>query len=431
MTSTLASLPCLRRLACTCALSAGLALPLQASPQGTSPAVGPGVSPVVTWDAAAVYGSAAQAPTLRKLQPAELQRARQRASQFFDALLPVPEFSHPRTEATYLTSFAVVEEPGRVLQEFVAYASNPRDVRRRADGALWGVMGGSHRLLFMYLNRPPGADKLAEREHNAYARQVGLGETTHGYFVAPRTWAEVGGGRVHGGYLVITRDGQPALVPAPLGTLLQADIATHRKTVADLERGWAASLRELAASMTPEAIVARRAKREARWKTETRDPAALARRLDAAERTDEVDTERQRERMTPPEQRDPKSVYWGPRLALQTLEQQLASLDAGTAQAAACGWRDTRFHPGQDVRWAAAGPTAPAGCLPMVQIRTDLLAGPGAADDPRLFTAWLGEEHCGQFWHADIARLGSMRCQHHLPLLRGLDWAALRRSWGW
>ena len=280
----------------------------------------------------------------------------------------------------------MVEEPGRVLQEFVAYASNPRDVRRRADGALWGVMGGSHRLLFMYINRPPGADKLAEREHNAYSRQVGLGETTHGYFVAPRTFAEVGGGRVHGGYLVITRDGQPALVPVPLGTLLQADIATHRKTVAD----------------------------------ETRDPAALARRLDAAERTDEVDAERQRERMTPPELRDPKSVYWGPRLALQSLEQQLATLDAGTAQAAACGWRDSTFHPGQDVRWAAAGPAAPAGCLPMVQIRADLLASPGAADEPRLFTAWLGEEHCGQFWHADIARLGSIRCQHHLPLLRGL-----------
>lgn len=416
------------------ALSAALAtllwLPSQAAAQGTA-AVGPGASPIVTWDPESVYGGVARTPPLRRLQAAELGTARLRASQFFDALKAVPQFGQPATEATYLTSWAVVNEQRLVEQDFVAYASNPRDVRRRADGALWGVMGGSHRLLFMYTNRLPGADKLAPREQHAFARQVGQGDPTHGFFVQPQPVADVGGGQVYGGYLAITRDGRPPLAPVPIGTLLQADIQTQRKAVADLEHGWAASLRELEASMTPDAAAARRAKRQARWSTETRDPAALTRRLDAAERSDEADAQRQRERMTPPPQRDPKSVYWGPRLALQALEQQWAALDATSAQAGACGWRDSAFHPGQDVRWAVAGPGAPAGCQTMVQIRTDLLAGARRPDEVLLFTAWLGEEQCGQFWHADIVKLGSTRCQHHLPLLRGLDWATVRRSWGW
>ena len=123
--------------------------------------------------------------------------------------------------------------------------------------------------------------------------------------------------------------------------------------------------------------------------------------------------------------------YWGPRLALQALEQQLARLDATGRQAAACGWRDTTFHPGQDVRWAVAGAGAPANCLPMVQIRADLLTGARKPDEVLIFIAWLSEEHCGLVWPGDAGLRGSLRCAHHLPLLRGIDWAALRQSWGW
>jgi len=78
-----------------------------------------------------------------------------------------------------------------------------------------------------------------------------------------------------------------------------------------------------------------------------------------------------------------------------------------------------------------AGAGAPATCLPMVQVRPDLLAGGKRADEVLLFSAWLGEEHCGLAWHGDAGPRGSRRCAHHLPLLRGMDWAALRQSWGW
>ncbi len=398
---------------------------------GAQAQVGPGMSPIVTWDPDLVYGGVARQPTARALTAAETRLAQQRAGQFFDVLKAVPAFSQPASTATYLTSWAVVNDARLVEQQFVAYASNPRDVRRRPDGALWGVMGGVHQLMFMYTNRLPNATNLVEREHNAFSRRVGDGSAAQGWFVQPRQVAELGGGQLYGGYLVITHDGRPALAPVPIGTLLEADIATHRKTIADLERGWASSLRELEASMTAEAIVARRAKREAHWRKETRDPAALAKRLDAAARTDEVDTQRQRERMSVPATQDPRSVYWGPRLAMQTLERQLAALDANGRQAAACGWRDTTFHPGQDVRWAPAGAGSPANCLPMVQVRSDLLAGARRPDEVQVFIAWLSEEQCGLAWNGETGPRSSNRCPHHLPLLRGIDWSALRRSFGW
>lgn len=393
--------------------------------------VGPGMSPIVTWDPETVYGGVGRMPSARPLSADESQRARQRAGLVFDVLKAVPAFSQPATTATYLTSWAVVNDSRLVEQQFVAYASNPRDVRRRADGALWGVMGGVHQLLFMYTNRAPNAANMTEREHNAFTRQVDVGGPTKGFFVQPRLVAQLGGGQLYGSYLIITRDGQAALTPVPIGTLLERDIAFQRKTIADQERGWANSLGELEVSMTPEAVAARRAKREAHWQKETRDPAALAKRLDAAARTDEADTQRQRERLSAPATPDPRSVYWGPRLALQALEQQLAKLDEAGRQAGACGWRDTAFHPGQDVRWAIGGSSAPPNCLPMVQIRADLLAGAGRTDEVRIFIAWMGEEHCGLAWNGDTGPRGSSRCAHHLPLLRGIDWVALRKSWGW
>lgn len=417
--------PCAAKL---CRLLAGLALLTVACAQAQ---VDPGMSPVVTWDAEIVYGGVGRTPTTRPLAAAELATAKRRAGQFFDVLKALPAFSQPTSTATYLTSWAVVNDSRLVEQQFIAYASNPRDVRRRADGALWGVMGGVHQLLFMYTNRAPNAANMTEREHSAFTRLVDVGGPTRGFFVQPRLVAELGGGQLYGSYLVITHDGRPALAPAPIGTLLDADIAFQRKTTADQERGWAHSLRELEASMTPEAITARRAKREAHWQKETRDPTALAKRLDAAARTDEVDTQRQRERMSAPAKQDPRSVYWGPRLALQALEQQLAKLDAAGRQAGACGWRDTAFHPGQDVRWAVSGTGAPANCLPMVQIRSDLLAGAGKPDEVRVFMAWMSEDHCGLAWEGETRPRTSLRCAHHLPLLRGIDWAALRKSWGW
>ncbi|HRD99375.1 MAG TPA: hypothetical protein PLA97_23575, partial [Rubrivivax sp.] len=299
--------------------------------------VGPGMSPIVTWDYYSVFGSGAHPPTARPLSAAETALARQRAVQFFDVLKRVPEFSQPSAAATYLTSWAVVTPQRMVSQSFVAYASDPRDTRRRADGALWGVLGGSHQLMFMDTNLPPNADKLAERQHNDFARQVGEGEPTHGYFIQPKVVAEVGGGQLLGGYLLITRDGKPALGPVPIGTLLDMDIARHRKTIAELEAGWARSLRELDATMTPEAVAARRAKREAAWQKETRDPAAMVKRLDAAARSDDMDAQRQRDFRSVPATQDPRSIYWAPRLALQALERQAGALDATGRLAPACG----------------------------------------------------------------------------------------------
>jgi hypothetical protein len=390
----------------------------------------PGMSPIVTWDPEIVYGGSARLPTARPMTAAELKLSRERAERFFDALKSAPVFAQPERHVTHLDSWATVSPEGVLEQQSVAYWTRPADARRRADGAFWGVMGGVHKLIFIYTNRPPNAANLAEREHNAFQRQIGLGASHKGYFVEPRVYGQIGGGAVYGGYFIATRDGRPALVPATLAALLEVDIAMLKKRVADNERGFASALRELDTSMTPEAVAARRAKRAAAWAKEARGPAAMAQRLDAAARTDDADYERQKAYRTAPPTPDPRNVHWGPRLALQSLEQQLAGLDAAGRQAQACGHTDTAFPADLAVRWAAAGTGAPAGCRPMVRIRDDLI-GPGKPEDVRIFIAWLGEEHCGQAFGGAPMKLARTSCPLFTPLLRDLDWVALRRSFGW
>lgn len=240
-------------------------------------------------------------------------------------------------------------------------------------------------------------------------------------------YASVGGGTVYAANLVITRDGRSALAPAPLGRLLELDIARLKQQVAETERLGGSALRELEASMTPEAVAARRARREAAWARETRDPAAMLRRLDAAERTDQADYERQKTRLAGSERPDPKDVRWGARLALQAMEAQLAALDAAGRAAPACGWRDTQFPRLLDVRWAARGPSEPPECQAMAALRDDLL-GPGRPEDVRIVTAWLRDARCGRLW--DQAPADSV-CGRIGATLRELDWAALRRALGW
>ncbi len=402
-------------------------LPLAAAAQGL---VQPGMSPIVTWNPTSVYGANAGPPTARPMTPAELKLSRERAERFFQSLQRVPSFAQPELHATHLDSWAIVTPEGVLVQQTVPYWSRPADTRRRADGALWGVLGGVHELMFTYTNQPPNAANLREREHNAFDRRIAADAAYKGYFVEPRVYGQAGGGTVYGGYFIATRDGSTALAPAPLGALLEIDIEMLKKRQADNEAGFARTLRELDASMTPAAVAARRAKREAAWAKETRDPAAMARRLDAAARTDEADHERQKAYRTPPPTPDPRNVHWGPRLALQALEQQLAALDTAGRGAPACGHVDASFPVDLAVRWAAVGPGAPAGCRPMVRIRDDLV-GPGKPEDVRIFIAWLGEEQCGQAWGGAAMKLRSTACPLYVPLLRDLDWPALRRSFGW
>jgi len=240
-----------------------------------------------------------------------------------------------------------------VEQDFTVYWSAPNDVRRRADTSLWSVLGGAHRLLYFTTNRVPEARKLEDR---ATRGKFGRDRDSHGVpqdsFAQPRVLGEADGGTVYADMIIFTRDGRSALEAAALGPLLEAEAQRLRKFVAQQDAGFASSLRQLGGSMTPQAIAARRAKREERWKTESRDPAALAQRLDAAARTDEADTARQRPQMTEPAARDPRSAWWGPRLALATTEATLAGLDSAARNAPACGRVDPAFSTGNGVRCA-------------------------------------------------------------------------------
>lgn len=391
------------------------------------PVPGPGMSPIVTWDPESVYGGIARPATVRPMTPAELKLSRERAEALFKALQAVPVFASPPRHASFMTSWAHLERGPLLQQKFVVTWGDPRDTRRRADGAYFGVMGGALEQLFVDTNRLPAADKLGPEGRNDFERRIREGDQDVVLYAEPRVHGQAGGGSVYGSWFVATRDGRSPLAPVPLALLLEMDIARLHKRAADSERSFAASLRELEASMTPEAIAARRAKREKAWARETKDPAAMARRLDAAERTDQADTERQRARLTPPPTPDPRSPHWDAKLALQALTQSLAALDAAGRNAPACGAMDAAFSPELAVRWYAAGPGAPADCQPMVRLRADLI-GPGKPEEVRVFAAWLRDGHCGKFWEAPPQ---DKVCSRINTTLRGLDWAAVRRSLGW
>lgn len=387
--------------------------------------IAPQMSPIVTFDAA----RDARPPTERPLSAAELKLIRERADAFYDVLKLAPSFRQPTSRVTLLTSWAVVEK-GAVSQSYTAYWSSPRDVRRRADSSLWPVVGGGHNLLYFNTNWAPTADKLEDRATRGnFARELPGSGGPDKAFAMPRVLGEVGGGTLYADMLVLTRDGRSALEPAPLGPLLEAEQQRLRKLVTEQEAGFAKSLQELEVSMTPAAVAARRAKRAERWSKETRDPAALAKRLDAAERSDESDDQRQKERLSEPAVREPKSVWWGPRLALQAAEQRLGALDAAGRSAPACGRTDPAFSAGYDVRYEPAQGAAPD-CLPMVRVRPGLVEPRRPTSEVQMVTVWFRESVCGlPLASGQPPQRGP--CENIVPLMREVDWSALRRTWGW
>lgn len=387
----------------------------------------PQMSPIVTFDP---DREGSRPPTARPLTPAELKLARERADAVYEAVKATPVFREPGERITLMTSWATVSPQRAVEQDFTAYWSAPNDVRRRADGSLWPVLGGAHRLLYFTTNQAPATHKLVDRATRGnFSRDAGSNGLQIDAFAMPRVLGELGGGTVYADLIVFTRDGRSVLEPASLGPLLQSEVQRLHKLVTQQEAGFAGSLRELEASMTPQAVDARRAKREERWKTETRDPVALAKRLDAAHRTDEWDYARQKERMSEPATRDPKSVWWSPRLALEAAQSRLDSLDAAGQRAAACGRVDAAFLAHDAVRFEPlAG--ASADCVPMVQVRRDLIDPKRPTSDVQLLTVWSRESLCGvPLASGEPPQRGN--CVQVGPLLRDIDWAAVRRAIGW
>ena len=300
------------------------------------PPLTPQMSPIVTWDP---DRESSRPPTKRPLTAAELKAARARADRFYDLVKATPSFSQPAKHVTLVTAWPIVLDGGALSEHFYAYRSAPKDVTGRTDGSLWPKMGGAHSLLFFQTNYPPLASHLEDRAVARYTRTIENDGPSYQVFSQPRTFGELGGGTLYNGILAITRDGRSILEPAPLGPILTGEIARYQKSIADLDRGTKSSLEQLEASMTPQAKAERRAKRAERWKTQFRKPATLASELDAADKSDEADYQRQKERLTPPAARDPKSVYMGSAPALEALEKRLASLDdAGRGAAPAAGW---------------------------------------------------------------------------------------------
>ena len=390
--------------------------------------IGPGMSPIVTFDPD--RGMISRPPTQRPLTAAELKLARERAERFWDVVKVSPSFSQPRSQATYLTSWAVIDHNGGFNQSLYAYWSDPRDVRRHKDGALYGVMGGVHDLLYIETNFE--FDDIVDRSTaGEFSRGVGR---NGGFkvFAAPRVFGELAGGTVYLDMIVFTRDGRSALEAAPLGPLLDGEVATLRKRVATMETDWVKSLQQLEASMTPQSMAERLARREARFRQDRprADEATMQREMEAAARGDEFAYRREKERLSVPATRDPKSIYWGPRLALDAVEQRLGSLDATAREAPACGRIDPAFRSGDQVRFEPVS-AALTDCVPMVRVRRDLIDRKRPITEVQLMTIWFRERRCGVWWGSGLNRGDEQACRAMVALLREVDGAAVRRAVGW
>jgi hypothetical protein len=389
------------------------------------PPLTPQMSPIITWDP---DRDGSRPPTERALTAIEMKAARSRADRFYVLVKATPGFSSAPKHVTLVTAWPIVWD-GAVQDRLYVYWSAPKDTLRRADGSLWPKMGGAHTIVYFQTNTAPMAAHLEDRATRGnFSRGFEESGRTSGVFAQPRTFGQVGGGTLYNEMLVITRDGRPALEPAPIGPLLEVEIARLSKVVGEIDRGTKRSLDQLEASMTPEAKAERRARRAERWKTQYRNPDTLARELDAADKSDESDYQAQKARLSAPATRDPKSTYWGPRLALEAAEKQKASLDAAGRQGGACGRVDPAFTAENGVRFEPVG-SGGSTCVPMVRIRQDLVdrTRPG---EVQLLTVWMSESPCGEQF-AGKPSLQSNRCDVAVPLLRELDWSAMRTVMGW
>lgn len=393
--------------------------------------VGPGMSPIVTFDPD--RGMISRAPTQRALSAAELRLARERAERFWDAVKAAPGFSQPQGLSTYLTSWAVIDPLGGFNQNFIAYWSDPRDVRRHKDGAWYGAMGGAHQLLYFETNLVPADHYFADAATRGnFSREFASDGRNGSVFAAPRSFGEIGGGTIYSDVIVLTRDGRSALEPAPLAPLLEAEIARLGKQVAEADAGTARAQQQLEASMTPQAIAERRARREEHFRRQRprADEATMAREMEAAARSDESDYQRQKERLGVPAARDPRSAHWAPRLAIDALEQRLRSLGAEHRDAAACGRIDAAFAAAHQVRYELAS-AAGADCVPMLRVRRDLIDRRRPPTEVQLLTVWFRGGRCGERWTGPPPTNPRDSCTHMLALLREMDWAAARRAIGW
>jgi hypothetical protein len=300
-------------------------------------------------------------------------------------------------------------------------------MRRKPDGVLTPKLGGAHEGLSFELNFVPRelGDRATAGDFNRSGRDLQHG----GYFAQPRVLGEVGGGTVFADVIMLTRDGSSVLEPALIGDLLDLEIERLTKRVAEIERGFAENIRSADASMTPEKVAERRAKRAAAWQRETRDAAALTQRLDAAHRTDLVDVERTRASFTIPSTPDPRHAYWGLKLALNAAEQLAAALGLPGRVFPACARVEPGFVSGNGVRFLVAGSTPD--CVPMMQVRADLLDPKTPVTDVQLITVHFRGSLCGEVIGGARPMPSDGKCAYAVPLLREMDWLAVRRAVGW
>jgi hypothetical protein len=394
----------------------------------------PQLSPGVSWEP---YGPLTRPVGLRRLNAAELALARQRYDGFYAAFKASEHFRTPRDRVHMVTSSAAIEPPGEnnrgrgplLQQSITAYWTVPRDVNRLPSGILTPKMGGAHELVYFELNRLPRADLLEDRAtYGDYSRGVASGRHG-GFFAQPRTMGPLGGGTVYADEIVLTRDGRSVLVPAPLGPLLELEITRLAEIVRNNERIEADRRVEAEAMMAADKVAERRARREAIWGRETRDPAALARRLDASHASDIAEAERLRRDAELPAQPDPRHRSWGPRLALEAAKGLAASLDAAGRQQPACAYKEPGTLSLAAPRFAAAG--SRPDCVPMVQVRDDVLDATRPLEEVQVLTVSFVGSRCGEVIGGLRPLPTAGRCGHGVPLLREMDWAAVRRAMGW
>ena len=372
---------------------------------------------------------------LRRLTPAELRLAQQRAAGAHAAFAAALSFRTPVDRAHLVTSDAGIEpatgsDRRPVLrQDITAYFTVPRDARRRANGVLAPKLGGAHDLVYFVLNTVPTADQFVDRatagdfSRGVQPRMMG------GVFAAPRLLDTLAGGFVYADLLVFTRDGRSPLEPAPIGPLLDVEIPRLQVIVSDAERASAERIREAEASLAPDAVAERRAKRDSVWRRETPDPAVLTQRLDAAHRSDVASVEETRRQFAIPATPDPLHRYWGPRLALDAARALADSLGPEGRTRPACGWTQGETDRSDAVRYAVVG-TRDA-CVPMMRVREDLIDPTRPLTEVQLFIVTFRGSNCGEMLAGVTAYAAGGRCGYGVPLLRELDWAALRSAFGW
>ena len=349
-------------------------------------------------------GFIAEAPgLLLTVSRQEAQSAQAQAAIIMDALARTPGLTHPKDLSYRMGAKMFGKVPSQTIGANVALS----------------IQGA---ITWFFVNSDLGEALTPELKPRW--------QDTQGFFGAsPKVIASLAGGAAEiyevatGTVLIQTPENVALLTPVSTERAIRAQLADMAKYLGASANSSAQSAKEIEAFLKPEAVEARRKKREADYEDAVKrgtHEKSLAQMRRLQESADATHVSKIRGTTQPnQEQQDYAS-------ATAVLQSQLSALDASGRAAPACAREEPKSVFGAKWRYGKVGEP---GCAPLVEINPLLFeVRPSERAKPRWLTVRLNYCMARDFRKISDHHPEEVACRKRLDMLRETDWVALRRA---